>query len=197
MSHQQRIPTVLVIDDFDPFARVIRHILARRGFSVLCATTSDESLALLEAQDSPIDLVVIDLVSPEAGNLDLSAALERRRPRLPPVLYLFGSRHGMVQSVIKAQAPGAALVAPFTEHQLLDRVEHLSGEKISSGEMRCSRGIPGLLSRRGRRINTKETDHSFRWSGHGSLQYIQGRRIYQVTGASSPLRHLNPELLIH
>src|ERR1700678_507112 len=124
---------ILLIDDFDPFSRVIRHILTRRGFSVSCATNPEESLALLEAHPSPIDLVVIDMVSPEAGNLDLSAILECRRPSLP-VLYLFGARNTIVGSSIRAQAPDASLVVPFTQGQLLERVNHLLGKEVSPDE---------------------------------------------------------------
>jgi hypothetical protein len=64
---------------------------------------------------------VIDLVTPAAGNLDLTAELERLHPGLP-VLYLVGAGKTIARCSIEAEAPGSVLAVPFTAEQLIARV---------------------------------------------------------------------------
>jgi two-component system, cell cycle sensor histidine kinase and response regulator CckA len=118
---EQRARAVLVVDDFNPFCKLIRETLAPRGFAVFGAKSPDEGLALFQAHQPPIDLAVIDLVTPTAGNLDLTAELERLQPGLP-MLYLVGAGKTIARCSIEAQAPGSVLAVPFTAEQLIARV---------------------------------------------------------------------------
>jgi DNA-binding response OmpR family regulator len=120
-SVEQRAPAVLVVDDFNPFSKLIRETLAPRGFAVFGAKTPDEGMALFEAHQAQIDLAVIDIVTPAAGNLDLTAELERLHPGLP-VLYLVGAGKTIARCSIEAQAPGSVLAVPFTAEQLIARI---------------------------------------------------------------------------
>jgi DNA-binding response OmpR family regulator len=120
---EPRAPAVLVVEDSISFAKLIRKRLARRGFAVFAAKSADEGLVLFQAQPQ-IDLAVIGLVTPTAGNLDLAAELERLRPGLP-VLYLVGAGKTIASCSIEAQAPGSVLAVPFTEEQLIARVDGL------------------------------------------------------------------------
>jgi DNA-binding NtrC family response regulator len=136
---QQCVLTVLIIDDANPFTRSMRNALVRRGISTLCATTPENSMALIEAHPQRIDLVIADIVSPAAPILDLTAELSRRRPQLP-VLYLVGARKTIVRSSLEARAPDAVLAVPFTERNLMERVGGLlqvtvSSRKLSDGRL--------------------------------------------------------------
>jgi DNA-binding NtrC family response regulator len=117
------MPAVLVVEDVVSFSKLIRKGLARRGFAVFSAKSPDEGLALFQAQPQ-IDLAVIGLVTPTAGNLDLGAELTRLRPGLP-VLYLAGAGKTIAHCSIEAQVPGSVLAIPFTEEQLIARVDAL------------------------------------------------------------------------
>jgi DNA-binding NtrC family response regulator len=121
---EQRARAILVVDDFNPFYNLIRDTLAPRGFAVFGANSPDEGLALFQAHQSQIDLAVIDLVTPTAGNLDLTAELERLHPGLP-VLYLVGASKTIARCSIEAQSPCSVLAVPFTEEQLMARVGSL------------------------------------------------------------------------
>jgi len=114
-------PTVLVVDDSIRFSKLIRETLAPRGFTVFGAKSPGEGLAVFQAHQARIGLAVIDLVTPGAGNLDLTAELERLQPGLP-VLYLVGACKTIARCSIEAQAPGSVLAIPFTEKQLVARV---------------------------------------------------------------------------
>jgi CheY-like chemotaxis protein len=120
---EPRAPAVLVVEDIIPLAKLVRKRLARRGFAVFGAKSPAEALALFQAQRQ-IDLAVIGLVTPTAGNLDLAAELERLRPGLP-VLYLVGAGKTIASCSIEAQVPGSVLAVPFTEEQLIGRVDGL------------------------------------------------------------------------
>jgi DNA-binding response OmpR family regulator len=116
-----RAPGVLVVDDLIAFSKVICETFASWGFAVFRAKSPDEGLALFRAHQHRIDLAVVGLVTPAAGNLDLTANLEHSRPGLP-VLYLVGPEKTIARCSIEAQAPGSVLTVPFTEEQLIARV---------------------------------------------------------------------------
>lgn len=121
---EQRVPAVLIVDASNPFAELIRPALERRGFAVYSAKSPDKGLAQFREHHSRIDLVVMDMVAPAAGNFDLAAELERLRPGLP-VLYLVGGQQTIARAGIEAQSPGSVLVAPFTEEQFMGRMDGL------------------------------------------------------------------------
>ena len=132
---EQPAPAVLVIDDFNHFSKLIHETLAPRGFAVFSADSPDEGLALFQAHRLEIDLTVIDMVMPGAGNLDLASELERLRPGLP-VLYLVGPGKTIARCSIEAQAPDSVLVAPFTAEELIARVEGLLNVEAAARRMR-------------------------------------------------------------
>jgi len=121
---EQWLHAVLVVEDSIPLSKLIREALASRGFAVLGAQTPDEGLALFRAHHPQIGLAVIDLVTPKAGNLDLTAELDRLRPGLS-VLYLVGPSNSIVRCSIEARAPDSVLAVPFTEEQFIARVVRL------------------------------------------------------------------------
>jgi DNA-binding NtrC family response regulator len=142
-------PAVLVVDDFNPSSKLIGEALASRGFAVFGTRSADEGLALFQAHKPEIELAVIDLVSPAAGNLDLAAELERLRPGLP-VLYLVGSGKSIARCSIEAQAPGSVLVVPFTEDQFIARVGGLLDVQAAPRQMPRERLWERLVAGSGR-----------------------------------------------
>jgi len=101
---------LLIVDD---------HAIVRQGFAVLAeqafagavvlqAGTAEQALACV-AQHSDLDMVVVDLVLPGGGGLDMIAAIGRRRPDLP-VLVLASSED--VSDIRRALALGACGYVP-------------------------------------------------------------------------------------
>lgn len=123
---------ILIVDDFH--SQSMRPALARYGFAVFHATSPSEALALFHLHQPQIALVVIDLMKPDAGNLDLASELERLRPGLP-VLYLAGARKTIARCSIESQSPGSVLSVPFTEEQFLGRVEGLLDIEAAARQM--------------------------------------------------------------
>ena len=150
---ERRAPAVLVVDDFNPSSKLVREALTRRGFAVFGAKSPDEGLALFQAHQPQIELVVIDLVTPAAGNLDLASELERLRPGLP-VLYLVGAGKTIARCSIEAQAPGSVLAVPFTEEQLMARVGGLVDVEAAERQVPRERPWERLIAGSGRMLLT-------------------------------------------
>ena len=75
---------VLVVDDQPPNIRLLEAILAPRGYDVRTASSGEEALAAIDADD--IDLVLLDIVMPgmdgyEVCRRDPGAARPRRTCR--------------------------------------------------------------------------------------------------------------------
>jgi signal transduction histidine kinase/DNA-binding response OmpR family regulator len=113
--------TVLVVDDEPEFLRVARGYLEDDGFSVFTAGTATEG-AELAARRHP-DVILLDLLLPERGGLDLLRALkEDPETRAIPVLVVSVAREGP-----KALSLGAAecLLKPVDRASLVSRVRRL------------------------------------------------------------------------
>jgi two-component system, cell cycle sensor histidine kinase and response regulator CckA len=105
--------TVLVVDDQEVVRDVIRLTLERAGFTVLEAASPIAALDLVRA-DSPIDLLVTDVVMPEMDAFELA---DRVACEVPGVRVLYTSGY------TDAGAEGPFIQKPFTPHQLVEKVE--------------------------------------------------------------------------
>lgn len=124
---EQPVQTILVVDDPCSLTESARHALASRGFAVFHANSPDEALTHWRARQPRIDLVVLDMVTPSPCNLDLAAQLERLRRGLP-VLYLVGAGAAGIDPA------GSVLAQPFTEEELVARVESLLNMEAGAGQ---------------------------------------------------------------
>jgi CheY-like chemotaxis protein len=85
--------TVLVVEDEAGVRQLVRRILSDKGYTVLAVPDGDQALAVAEAIETPIDLLVSDLVLPGMGGRELASRLTARYPRLK-VLFMSGYEHG-------------------------------------------------------------------------------------------------------
>jgi DNA-binding NtrC family response regulator len=124
MRRKNSVAVVLVVEDEEQVRVMAESILRNEGHTVIAATGSDGSQALLSS-DQPIDVLFIDLrlgAEPEAGLLVAQAAKEQR-PNLA-VLYTTG---GGVNDGMKAlfADPHLFLPKPYTAEQLVKSVAFL------------------------------------------------------------------------
>jgi signal transduction histidine kinase/CheY-like chemotaxis protein len=116
--------TVLLVEDEAPVRALAAGILRKYGYRVLEAPTAREAIALAAAQESPVDLLLTDLVLPEMGGPLLAEKLLALRPALR-VLFMSGYtddavfRHGLLE------AGGAFLQKPFVPEALARRVRQV------------------------------------------------------------------------
>ena len=85
---------VLVVDDETAVRDIVRMVLVREGYRVMCAAGVDAALSQLQAVGGQVDLVLTDLAMPGVSGAQLIAQLARQHPRLP-VLMMTGAEVGV------------------------------------------------------------------------------------------------------
>ncbi len=81
--------TILVVDDQTEVRELVRRILAPAGYTVLCAASGDQALAMARDHDDAIDLLLTDIVMPGIEGPELAERLREMYGRVA-VLYTSG-----------------------------------------------------------------------------------------------------------
>jgi two-component system cell cycle sensor histidine kinase/response regulator CckA len=103
--------SVLVVDDQDVVRDVMRLALESAGYDVVTASTPSRAIELV--RDTPVDLLITDVVMPEMDAFELAGEVTRELPEIR-VLYTSG--------YTDAAAEGPFIQKPFTPSQLIAKV---------------------------------------------------------------------------
>ena len=113
--------TILVVEDDEAVRRLVETVLAKRGYRVLAAGTPIEGIALAQAHDGRIDLLLTDVVMPDMNGVELA---RRVQEVVPGVRVLFVS--GYTENTIEHHGvldPGVSfLPKPFSPDALTERI---------------------------------------------------------------------------
>ncbi len=113
--------TVLVVEDDTMVRTLVRDVLSRSGYTVLEAQGCGDALRICERHKGPIDLLLTDVVMPEANGRELAETLVSLRADMR-VLYMSGHtedaivEHGILEQGI------AFLAKPFSPQALARKV---------------------------------------------------------------------------
>ncbi len=107
---------VLVVDDERTVCNGVEKILVRKGHSVEKSLTVAGAVAALEANPA-FDLVLADLMMPQAGGFDLLRTVRDRWARIPVVIM---TGYASIASAVESTRMGAVgyLPKPFTPDEL-------------------------------------------------------------------------------
>jgi CheY-like chemotaxis protein len=122
------VGTVLVVEDEDAVRDIARRVLERAGFRVLVARHGADALAVLAHADTPVDLLLTDMVMPEMGGLELAARAVERAPNIRIIL-MSGYTDADVGPIGRGERVEGFLPKPFTAESLLDAVRSLGGSR--------------------------------------------------------------------
>ena len=113
---------VLVIDDDEQVREMLRRMLEYEGLEVLEAGDGEEGLRLFA--DSPVQLVITDILMPNKEGLETIMGLRRKYPQLPIIAISGGGFSGSLDYLSTANKLGATLTIakPFTRQQMIDAV---------------------------------------------------------------------------
>ena len=111
--------TILVVDDEELVLNMSQTILSSFGYRVFTANSGAKALEVFSASESPIDLVITDLVMPQMSGRELVEKIHALSPGLPII-----STSGYIRASGK-DTPAAFLQKPFTSQELLRRVKQL------------------------------------------------------------------------
>ncbi len=121
---RQGCETVLVVEDSDVVLKLVRDVLAGRGYGVLQARNGREAVQVCENHKGPIHLLLTDVVMPEAGGRDLAQYLTSLQPGLK-VLYMSGYGDTAIFRLSPLEEGLAFLPKPFTPTQLARKVREV------------------------------------------------------------------------
>lgn len=111
--------TILIVDDDPTQRRLLQAVVEKSGFSTLQADNGDRALEIaLGADGANIDVMLLDLVMPGRGGMDVLADLQTKRPDLP-VIVLTGK--GSIDAVVAAMQTGARdfVVKPASPERII------------------------------------------------------------------------------
>jgi len=111
---------ILVVDDEEPFRRLLNNELTRKGYAVQVARDGGEALRVL--RDNVFDVILLDVVMPGMDGLSLMKNL-REDSGAPPIIVLTGK--ATVETAVEAMKNGAYdyLTKPYKLDELVIVIE--------------------------------------------------------------------------
>jgi CheY-like chemotaxis protein len=116
--------TIMVVEDDHGVRRVSVRILKGAGYSVIEAESAAQALQLYAKLESPIAMLMTDVVMPEMDGRQLAEALQARQPGLK-VLYLSGYTDDAVVRYGVSHAEVEFLQKPFSPASLTAKVRKI------------------------------------------------------------------------
>ncbi len=108
--------TILIVEDEAMVRAVAERALARKGYTVLTAANGEDALALLAERETPVDLLISDVVMP---TMDGPTLVGHARERWPDLRIIFMSGYAEEQLRRSIDIPGVAfLPKPFSVQDL-------------------------------------------------------------------------------
>ena len=116
-------PVVLVVDDDQLATKAVVQLLERRGFTMLTAPNGREGLTILA--NTPVDVLVLDVMMPEMSGLDVCRTLrsDGRFAELPVIL-LTGCDDIETRAAGMKLGVSEFLCKPFAHHELIARINN-------------------------------------------------------------------------
>jgi len=114
--------TVLLVEDERTLRKLTRKMLTEMGLTVLEAESGFQAIEIAKRTETPIDLLLTDIVMPGMSGWALAESLSALRPETR-ILYMSGYPDGVVASHGVGEAGITILHKPFTREELSRRVE--------------------------------------------------------------------------
>jgi PAS domain S-box-containing protein len=127
--------TVLVAEDHEMVAALVKTLLERAGYCVLHAPDGEVALSLFERHENAIDLVILDAVMPRVSGEAVYRAIADRRPDIP-ILVASGYTRGTFSSEILAARDIDFIPKPFDSALLLRKVREALERKAAGDDGR-------------------------------------------------------------
>ncbi|MGD9031326.1 MAG: response regulator [Desulfobacteraceae bacterium] len=112
---------ILVVDDEEDILELVRFNLAREGYSIICTTSGEETLKIVQ-KDHP-DLIVLDLMLPGIDGLDVAKSL-KNDPKTRDIPIIMLTAKGEEADIVTGLELGADdyITKPFSPRILVARV---------------------------------------------------------------------------
>jgi DNA-binding response OmpR family regulator len=117
---------VLLVDDEEEFVSTLAERLEIRGFVTEVATSGDTALSAV--QDKNFDIVVLDLMMPGLGGIEVMEKIKSMHPDMPVILL---TGHGSAKEGMEGLEMGAFdyLMKPLDIDELILKIGEASPKK--------------------------------------------------------------------
>lgn len=110
---------VLVVDDEQPIADILKFNLEKEGYEVICAYDGDEAIELAESEDP--DLILLDIMLPKKDGNEVCR--EIRKTKTMPIIMLT-AKDSEIDKVLGLELGADDYVTkPFSNRELIARVK--------------------------------------------------------------------------
>lgn len=116
--------TVLLVEDDASVRRLVRDVLAYKGYDVLEASSGEAALEICGKHSGPIDLLLTDLVMPKMSGLELTDKFFRVRPEAKR-LVMTGYAGSLPPGHLTTHFEADYLEKPFTPDHLARKVREI------------------------------------------------------------------------
>jgi two-component system, cell cycle sensor histidine kinase and response regulator CckA len=119
---------LMLVEDDELYRKSLELFLGRRGYDVLLAGSSEEALGLIERLESPIDLLITDVMLPGLDGYYLS---EMMQSQYPDIITIFISGYPQEEMLANNVLPEGVrfLQKPFSPGTLAQMIERLLGQR--------------------------------------------------------------------
>jgi DNA-binding response OmpR family regulator len=161
--------TILLVDDEESIQKLLTYPLEREGYRVVQARDGEE--ALERFVEAPVDLVVLDLMLPKLGGLEVCRRMRRLESAVP--IIMLTARGDEVDKVVGLEIGADDYITkPFSIREFMSRVRAL----LRRAQLPPAAARTGVIEGDGLRIDT-------------------ARRTVDVRGEPVELTYLEFELL--
>lgn len=124
-----KTPHILIVDDEPNIVMSLEFLMRKNGFQVGIARNGTEALAAID--QTPYDLVLLDIMMPDVDGLQVCRQL-RQRPDRAGAKVIFLSAKSREADVQKGYEAGADLYIPkpFSTRQLMEKVREMLGVAV-------------------------------------------------------------------
>ncbi len=143
--------TILIVEDKDSMAEMLRETLAAEGYHIILATDGQKGIRCL--RDSHVDLVLTDLKLPKKDGLEVLKSSKAENPLLPVIVM---TAFGTVEKAVAAMKEGAFdfITKPFdTDHLIILIKRALENQRLVTenlllrDELEGKFGMPKIIGR--------------------------------------------------
>lgn len=126
--------TVLIVDDEATQLEMLSAVVSKLGFEVRTASGGNAAIAAITDPKTKPDLVLLDLVMPDVGGLEVLRAVRPEFPDLPVIVL---TAHSGINKVVECMRAGANdfLVKPASAEKLRLALEGAEGSTCMVGEL--------------------------------------------------------------
>ena len=119
---------ILLVEDDEMVREITKDILEEIGYTVLTVDTPQEAVALCENRDTPVDLLLTDVVMPEMSGKELANRIAAVRPGIK-VLFMSGYTSDVIAHRGVLEKGVHFIQKPFRVKDLARKIHELIGER--------------------------------------------------------------------